>query len=1520
MTKRYETFNDLLNDMHSVITKDAYRKGRGRPKKNKEIKKSDLKTDINKWFEALNKNNKTFDTRVKAYFGDKDFNYADDFAKRMFNDISSSDLAQIPNIKEYFDKINPEKHEKNLEPKKGIYNLKEYYKEQAPYIQSLTKNDSAFDNIVKTELKNYIEKQNKEAEQIAENAVPKNTTMPLNNKKLLDNLWDRTKTAAKKVWRKAKSTSASVNSAVTTGPLMGMGLISGAVAYPLMRIGGKIVMSPEEYENHSFLNDAFGADGWNHIMALAYDMDENIRNWGNAPKYEDMDRTEKIIDLASNFVGPAAPMNAGKGLKNLFGNFVQGTFMPGLQLTKGAKIGTKMLESLPQVGIPAALGESVSSITETPGIFFDYSKQNEENTEEDPEKILLAQRIDAKPENIEQVELQNNKKDEKTSIGKKAAKVLAPLAIAGGVFYGRHNPKLQEKIRNFKNAKIDAKNSKVFEETLTSGDRFMHTIDMQSTIDKAEQTGFLSKNAAQSLRRNAYQQSRNYFNDVKVKSELYPEDYKKFNKLMENNYKLSSKMHELNKKLGKAYTENGLTIQNFLDNPAKAKTIGLDDNFSIADYINFQKKLYKEVLNSPFKSTLQQISNFNNQTIDIGVATGAYDPIFGEYLRRNRTFGGLNTYLPGIYEQTDQKWWNKLLNFYNNITSSKNNYVDPDIIPTNTRSDNFAVHIAPWDQTAESNIINTHKKFLENKQKYDLVQDLLERQTTKIKNSINEINTLNDELKTVDVFSKGPIENKILDRQKDVLDEFTNIRYVGKRNLLAQKEFNNDNPLLSILNKTEPNAPVTEGEALMNKKLNDTIKNSDIKSTLDAIQQANTNSKIIRIIHNNDELYYETSNFFGDLVYKDPQAAGYIQTMFQYTNDWMKSFITGKFNPFFGYKTGAYTATDIGIGLRSINKELSTNVTRQAFSNEFNKAYKDLRDYKINARKIDRLHRKYLNNNITPNERKELATLIKQQQQSDITQIRAAGASLQGKYPTGLYKNRYANPEKTYTINSFKTLNKLKNRMLKTKFLNDMNDHTMNGIDNAYYVLQTLRDAPQLAYYRAFKNYFTKADGKIDVNAIMDFSRMLDKHTAAGTNMIAPTRLGKGLRKYLYDPLPYFSDMMSENIARARQLGIKGIQSTFTDLFDQNVPIQQTLKRIGKGITTNDFVVAGSQMLAAPLALAVGWNNANEDNRKYYDALPDSFKNSGIVLANIDGHGHNIVIPLTQSLMWIYRPMYHLIQGAYSGKFENDYNNQENLGTIMGDVAKLNFGFNMPPVFNTLVAAGGYRLPQINELVENAHDADYALDNYKLRSVNKKSDTYYRKGLFDNETRQMVRTNFGNLGDAVMEGIDQASRYSQGDSTKSRIAASMLGTATKSLTNAIMPAKSAFNDTSKQIYDKKELYDKYKKNINDEETGQRQISDADYRIYKTITEFKRTQIEPLTDLIDNIKQDINILKNTGRLKQQNVPYYKQSDTINDLTMKINRLQSEVMKRYEKMDKLLLQEYNTTFNNFMRGIK
>ena len=103
MTKRYETFNDLLNDMHSVITKDAYRKGRGRPKKNKEIKKSDLKTDINKWFEALNKNNKTFDTRVKAYFGDKDFNYADDFAKRMFNDISSSDLAQIPNIKEYFD-------------------------------------------------------------------------------------------------------------------------------------------------------------------------------------------------------------------------------------------------------------------------------------------------------------------------------------------------------------------------------------------------------------------------------------------------------------------------------------------------------------------------------------------------------------------------------------------------------------------------------------------------------------------------------------------------------------------------------------------------------------------------------------------------------------------------------------------------------------------------------------------------------------------------------------------------------------------------------------------------------------------------------------------------------------------------------------------------------------------------------------------------------------------------------------------------------------------------------------------------------------------------------------------------------------------------------------------------------------------------------------------------------------------------------------------------------------------------
>ena len=152
---------------------------------------------------------------------------------------------------------------------------------------------------------------------------------------------------------------------------------------------------------------------------------------------------------------------------------------------------------------------------------------------------------------------------------------------------------------------------------------------------------------------------------------------------------------------------------------------------------------------------------------------------------------------------------------------------------------------------------------------------------------------------------------------------------------------------------------------------------------------------------------------------------------------------------------------------------------------------------------------------------------------------------------------------------------------------------------------------------------------------------------------------------------------------------------------------------LGKNITGNDFIKAGVSLVTIPTILASFWNHASQENEDAYDALPDNYKNRGIVFVNAV-NDKPIVIPLTQSLMWIVTALREGVSDPMLRLNENKYNSGETFGDRLSSVANLNWNVSMPPAIGAMFNVAGYRSPTINDLVSNKILSKFIKINYKL--------------------------------------------------------------------------------------------------------------------------------------------------------------------------------------------------------------
>lgn len=1305
-----------------------------------------------------------------------------------------------------------------------------------------------------------------------------------------------------------KSIGANTTANVISTPLEAIGMLEGLFKYPFLK-------AKALYEGDTDRDVFLPAISDNMFSKAGLALEEEVRRSAGINQIEDMDRADQIINIGSMLIGPSA--KAGEGL-------IKSAIKPGLQITKGAKLPTKVAQVGIQTGIPTGLNEASRYVNEQEGIFGDYTPKSEEL----PERLVLGLRNNARQDKIYETVLQPERKQEENFIdkAKKLGKdALIDTAVIGGTIYGgRKFPKLQQLIKNMKDAKIARSNDVVFSNTLGLSDKILGTVNTKSLIDNATTKGFMDKDTASYLYRDINSQTNNFFdtgiiyvgdkmikapvsgqylkNELIALAQQYPKETAIFNTFMNENRLMQNAVQEFNE-----LNRTNYSLAQVLQDPHLNNTIQTANGETIIKSYENVKDLYKMIRNAGvYTRPLHEMSEMNKAILDIGSSVGSFTPKGLQDLKNNKTLFDLVIHLPGIKEKPDTKGFDKWFSgIFDPETYRNSNYFS-----LNKRSaDRTALNVAPFVESFETNTKNSIYKFLKRDNNGRLVKSALKSRDDKILQLQKEIDDIKkDSVNIENTTTLQENTEKIHQKEQEIKKTFDNIKFLGEIDTNFDYKtgamFTSKNPLLNILNRNKKEYSNLE------KSINNSLDNVELQEVLKAYLNGNVSPEYTILDVDNKLLVYKNDKWLGKINQEDPRKASFLYSAIKGISNTMKSFVTGPMNRFFAPITSAYTTTDQMLARNLLNKDLDANLTKTSMFKNAVSAGKNAFNYRSDVQKLHKIFNdvKIGKQILTPELLNETQKLQKSIQDSPISHIKATGANLQTRYPVN-YKtavDENLNP-KYFVVNSQKTLDKLRNTINKSglvnnKYINTAENILGTGLDYAKNILDSMRDAPTLGIYKNLSPKFMK-DGKLDPKKVLEISRSLERNTATGKVTPTKDKFGNVMQGFI-DIFPYFTDMLSENLARGKQIGLKNLPKRIIDLFDNDVNIKTALGNIKNGVLDNDYLKASLEYVAIPVILASIWNHASQENEDAYNALPKQTKNKGIVIANAV-NGQPIVLPMTQSLMWAITSLREGFVDPIMKLGENKFNPKETFGSRLIDTAELNWGISTPPALGLTINALGYRAPNITELVRDSITEKYPLEKYKLKNANySDNNEYYEDGVFSAKQRAMIQTLFGNLGSAVTESIDQTvknkSLYSGVDA--------FVHEYPKSLTNLFNPKLSSWDETSGYLYKRdaeiKKLQHIPEPNLTQEQKNVRYL----------INMYQNSRLNEIQKQIKVLNKEIAEIRNTGKSSSE------RKNDINDLIKRQKLLRAYKVKAYEQLDTLLKQSYNTTYDEFMKGIK
>lgn len=997
---------------------------------------------------------------------------------------------------------------------------------------------------------------------------------------------------------------------------------------------------------------------------------------------------------------------------------------------------------------------------------------------------------------------------------------------------------------------------------------------------------------------------------------LRAKDPEQFN-LLNRKYNIYSKMQDDAYRYGKYIAQNNdFNTENYIRKVKEGLEVPNSSYLTKEDIATLEEEIksINSKLSEDAKKLNRDISNaFRKDYENMHNNHQISDRMYLDSLLNRKTFGddiALYHYKP-IVKDLSEPYYAK----FSKLMLDTEPY-DPRIMPNKEMRGPHGIDVdnsKPIDQVFEKAIKENLYNIELNKQKYRFVDELIENQTKKIEEIIQNADEKITELDNrISKINNDKFRNELIRQKKELVKDYAkqvkglfHIKHIGSVDLHSSP--NTIIPASPMFNLGNPN------KNELHKLLNDY--NNTASGLMDKYQgKLDTAKDLIALPFDGRIDYYKVDQAIADAFNFNPTLPNKIFELLKASKSLVQSTITGRFNP--GFAPAAFTMS-LHEALTVFPKiaselELLQPASRFAYLHEVGRAMREQFIYG-QARDIsDKITKNLVANvDLTPNERflmnnnlrnmeRKISNLLK-------TKIEAFGG--------GSQKPLTRNNERFFTLN---TKSKISDNIYRFLIKHDGIDGAIQKAKILDYMQMALREGPQLG----LTQYFGKLSGAIKNGEIVDPKKMVKIIDVVSTYTanVGKQGTGKGilggLSKITSDYVTYGNIFIQSLAPKVRASGIlDGISNLYNlsmRVFDPNARMCDTLmlmKANASQLIHNKFIQGLIFTSFIPTVLAYVWNHGSKENINSYYQRSDYDKASKFMLMNFFGTGNHLYIPKDQEVAMIDSLLYTILDSVFGMSKYNELDpGFEHSKVVMQSVAR-SLGVDSIPALDLLANASG------KDINLNPFDENFGINDLSRNKLNPDmTETVYKNGLFNQEATSLINSIFGVLGSSLLTASEEYNVGQGGDTSASDAMNSFVDRFTKTSKLFGNKAVSTYNETSKTVYNKRNLINKIA-TIPDKNRNQ-QI------VYDFIKMYNRNRIKPIHDEITKYRDLANTIRVTSKTKSGKVlDYSKRKDMINEVNKKLQLKFAEEYHEFENLDKLLQAKFGNglTLENFMEKL-
>lgn len=866
--------------------------------------------------------------------------------------------------------------------------------------------------------------------------------------------------------------------------------------------------------------------------------------------------------------------------------------------------------------------------------------------------------------------------------------------------------------------------------------------DLGTTVTKMYDTGDVGFGIANNI------PFREVENNLVTLQQQAPERYELLNNYLENSHMIQSMVHDVN--MSKVSPETSPDYSLFKSND---DVLADPSQTSLRDLYDTNKQLREQIKNDPqLEQVLQQISQTDKVLLDLSRKAGKYTDAEYNYLLKNRQVGDVFSYKPRIADPgsiTNLQAITKNLKQYM-FDSDYADELGKELGQMRTKKFDPNLKTLSYLDTYMAKVKRTLYDATTNAIKRATLPHMLRNQEEKLLTRFNDLLDLR-----IKQAPKGK-EKAAIDKLAQEADNATRVRYLGSRQPRISPQLKAPTDVFNFLNKPKDYFNKSTAFERGYYNLQTPYKNAaNITKAVESGKGLNKNTQVVSFFaEDGTQHFFEVHNLIGKMLDYSPEMLNALQNVLVKSKQTMQSFTTGNANPVFSLTSAIYSTFE---GLTALPVVLSKNgLNYNMLKDSYGYIRSELKAAKMrytNAMTqniIDGWKRAWLLNDTND----PLLLKYTEAQIKDL-ELNLKNTLLSKAQRAGAVTFKYSNdvPTKMYNLSSIS--------VMSDKFIRAVEKRFGNKSTQTLKMLGVLQECARNAGNDGMLLYIAGKKGTEDTIGLRKIADKISKNITDSKRSGNYADLYGGFLGGVARYVPYGNVMIQSISAKLHaanaRAGYDFIKTATEQVKQSDKKVVDILAQlqIGAGkLKDNKFVHGLVATAGIPATICYLWNNSTDGQREQYYKLSDYDKASKYILTNFFGEGRHLSIPVDQEVSIVAKLVETMLDSVLQGSKMQDTDPAFEQHRLIMQAMSRSFNIENLVYPEVLLNASGY---QSNFGPSSVSGSTSLISPIPPNQTNLDgSKTALQEGVFSQESRAIINTMFGALGNAIVGGIEQA--------------------------------------------------------------------------------------------------------------------------------------------------------------------